>query len=308
MAGLSALTLGEEALIRRGSVRTVLVAALAVFVVGCGSPDPMPSTRLASPPAATVAPALSPSVPPALTVSEALARRDAGELGDDPIVLAGYWTNRAFGHSCAPPRGQPGELELYCHDTEYGITERYEAIGELTPRSEWIPAAGPHLTPYVAEDLLQGLGAGLMGLPLPPVPIVVRGHFDDPRAANCRPAAIEACRDRLIVDGILVFDLENAPVPTPSPAPTPFPSPAPAALFGPDSCAGDVAYSFAGWTTTDELGIDFSRPGHVYAMITADPIPLGGGQLGRRICLSEDIYIGSPFDEVPITFAVVPGP
>ena len=91
------------------------------------------------------------------------------------------------------------------------------------------------------------------------------------------------------------------------------------AMFGPELCAGDVAYAFMGWITTDDLDISFDRPGHVYAMVTKDIIPIGNwiddpdgsGQKfrwwGQRVCLSEDSYIGEPFNSVPITFDAING-
>ena len=70
------------------------------------------------------------------------------------------WTDRSFGHSCSAPSEQPCELEIRCHDGEWGITEKSEAIGDLTRDYRWLPAAGPHLTPWVPEDLQRQLAGG----------------------------------------------------------------------------------------------------------------------------------------------------
>jgi hypothetical protein len=122
-----------------------------------------------------------------------------------------------------------------------------------------------------------------------------------------------------VIDKILAFDPLSGRPATRPPTPTLVPSPTPAALFGPEMCAGDVEYAFVGWTTTEELDMGFERPGHVLAMVTADVIPIGdwiddpngsGQQFrwwGRRVCLSEDIYVGQAFNEVPISSDAVNG-
>jgi hypothetical protein len=127
------------------------------------------------------------------------------------------------------------------------------------------------------------------------------------------------CRNRFVIDEILAFDPLHVPAATPPPPPTPFPNPPPLALFGPNMCEGDDEYAFIGWTTTDDLGLGFDRRGHVFAMVTKHVIPIGdwindpngSGQKfrwwGQRVCLSEDIYIGQPYNNVPITYDAING-
>jgi len=104
----------------------------------------------------------------------------------------------------------PGELEINCHDGEFGITERDERIAEFietelpgheVPQSRMVPAAGPFLTPWVPDGLWPQLQD--VGRETPPVPIVVLGHLDDPRAENCRPEAVKLCRDRFVIDAVI---------------------------------------------------------------------------------------------------------
>jgi len=81
-------------------------------------------------------------------------------------------------------------------------------------------------------------------------------------------------------------------------------------------CGGAVVYSFVGWTTTQDLHMAFDRPGHVWAMVTAGPVDLGGvgvnwnedpngsshrfRVMGRRICIAEEGQEGTmEFDYVP---------
>jgi hypothetical protein len=256
--------------------------------------------------------------PSGYTLSDAIELRDAGELGSEQVTLIGYWTNRITPHSCAPPPQPQGEIDVWCSDGEYGITEGNEAIAVLTNDYRLIPAESPHLTPWLPDSIARVLLGGLMQLEVPPVPIVVKGHFDDPRAASCHETRRQSCRERFVLDEILAFDPLGVAPATPTPPPTPFPDPPPLALFGPQMCPAD-GYAFVGWTTTDELGIGFDRPGHVFAMVTRDVIPIGSwiddpngsGQKfrwwGQRVCLSEDIYIGRPFNTVPITFHAING-
>jgi hypothetical protein len=156
-------------------------------------------------------------------------------------------------------------------------------------------------------------------LPLPPVPIAVVGHFDDARAADCRVTARQLCRDRFVLDEVLAFDPSSVPPATPTPTPTPFPSPAPSPLFDKEECPGDVDYAFVGWTTTDALNIGTHFDGYVFAMVTADVIPIGewiddpngSGQTfrwwGQRVCYSEDYHIGGPSNDVIMSFTAVDG-
>jgi hypothetical protein len=151
-----------------------------------------------------------------------------------------------------------------------------------------------------------------------PVPIVVVGHFDDARARECQDSAQQLCADRLVVTRIAAFDWEGVPTPAPTLPATPFPSPAPSGLFDPrdpNLCAGDVEYSFVGWTTTKDLGLSFERDGHVWAAVTASAVLLGGDSWnlgpdetgpkfrmwGRRICIAEE---GKPS---VVMYGAVPG-
>jgi len=223
-------------------------------------------------------------------------------------------------HSCPAPDPFPaGDLEIYCHDGEWGITELDEPIMVIDVAGHWTVATVPHLTPWFPNDLVRA--SELFSLPIingqryPPIPIVVVGHFDDSRSEDCRPAARQLCLDRLVVDRIALFDLASVPTPGISPTPTPFPSPAPPGLFEPEARAGDVPYSFVGWTTTAELQLSFEREGHVWAVVTAEPVFLGspnwnddsngsGPQFrwwGRLIC------IGDERDPGGMTFGHVPG-
>ena len=288
-------------------VAAVLVLGGTVFFGG-GAP---PAQTGSPPPTASSTERVAASFPasvdghPVMTVSDVLAARAAGGLHAATIALGGYWSNGQVGHSCVPPDQNPGVLEYYCTDGEFGVTERNERIFTVDHTGHYSVAAGPHLTPWLANDL-PGVAA-LVSLPMvngqwyPPVPIVLVGHFDDPRSSECRPKAIRLCEDRLVVDRIAFFDLAAVPTPGVSPTPSPFPSPWPSGLFGAQACFGDVPLSFLGWTTTEELQMPYNREGHVWAAVTRDPVFLISDRwstdsathrrfrwMARRICFSEE--------------------
>ena len=257
----------------------VAIAALMVAALGGATPTPTSSTEPATK-AATASPSPAPSSSIAsMSVSEALDAHAAATLPDGEATIRGFWTNGSIRHSCVPPLEQPGDLEIYCYDGEFGITERDEPIMTIGDNGAvTYVATGPHLTPYLSTDTLgTELMAGLSGdrRRYPPIPIVFEGHFGDPRAADCRPEARQLCLDRFVVDRILLFDLASVSQPTPTPTATPFPSPWPPGLFEATECAGDMPYSFVGWTTFEELGFDRSS-GHIWVAISRDPVDRSG--------------------------------
>jgi hypothetical protein len=241
-------------------------------------------------------------------VSELLAARASGQLADGPILLQGYWSNALVGHSCAAPDGQTGELEIYCHDGEFGITELDEPIIVVSRGGSVTPASGPSITPWLPGTLFQAtLVAPVNGQSFPPVPIVASGHFDDPRAADCRPVARQLCKDRFVIDEIVQFDVAAVPTPGVSPSPSPFPFDAPPkALFDSDQCqpgtAAAPAFEFVGWKDGGELDLSSGRDlsGEVlYVAISKDVVPLGdwftlpgdtreSRPMGRLVCLAHE--------------------
>ncbi len=310
---------------RRGR-RWILLAPVAAVLVLGGTvlfAGGAPSVQTASsPPTASSTERVAASFPasvdghPVITVSEVLAARAAGGLLGATIALGGYWSDGSVGHSCVPPAGKVGDLQYRCIDGEFGITERDEPIIVIDRHGYVTRASGPHLTPWISNALV---GAHvLFSLPMingqryRPVPIVVVGHFDDPRSSKCEPKAIKLCEDRLVVDRIAVFDPAAVPTPGVSPTPSPFPSPWPSGLFDARACFGDVPLSFLGWTTTEDLQMPYNREGHVWAAVTRDPVLLisirwstdsTGRKFrwwARRICISEEgMSDAREFAEVP---------
>ena len=114
------------------------------------------------------------------------------------IALRGYWTDRTESHHCAFFEHSEANLEGYCHDGEYGITEL-----DLP-----ITFPGPSLTPWLPEDIKRTLFSlpFITRLQYPPIPIVVIGHVDDPRAADCNDSFRQICLDRFVVEQLVSFD------------------------------------------------------------------------------------------------------
>jgi hypothetical protein len=225
---------------------------------------------------------------PVLSVGEVLSERALGGLRNQRVVVRGYWSDGTVVATCVPTAEKVGALEIRCADGEFGITERDEPIFAVDQSGRGMRATGPALTPYLDESLsgLRNLFVlpAINGQRFPPVPIVVTGHFDDPRAADCNPARVKLCQDRLVVDEILEFDALSVPDPAPTPSPTPFPfADPPPALFSADTCAPGQPFSFVGWTTLASFGIPKDRPDEgAYVVITRDAIPLADWSYDRK--------------------------
>jgi hypothetical protein len=246
------------------------------------------------------------------SVSDAISARDKGTLGSETIDVGGYWSDIAVAMSCPAPSHELNMLEMYCA-SGFGITEHFEPAWTVTSNGVAMTTSrtdGPLLEPYVSQDFRLRLSPTV---PIGPIPVVVAGHFDDPEAANCVAEVRDECRQRFVVDEIVDYEPSSAPTLPPSPSPTPFPSPPPPGLFDASTCAGDVAYSFVGWTTADTLDIPLDFTGHAWAVVTQDVVPLGDWNndanspghfslaMGQRVCLAFDMDYGG------ILFSVVKG-
>ena len=198
----------------------VLAGTLAIAVLGSGGDR---STEPSTPPVIMSVDGL-----PVMTVSEAIDARDAGGLPGGRVAIGGFWSGTTLPPGCPAPKDLVGDLEIYCTDGWFGITERNAPILGIertsTSTRAWQNEVGPRLTPYVPPGLP---GAEELDLPIvdgqvpEPVPIIVVGHFDDPRAADCRPEARQLCRDRLVLDRIVQFGTSVIPTPLVPPDTTP---------------------------------------------------------------------------------------
>jgi len=302
-AFLERLPLDQPKVGRRiGAGRAAVMAVVGIGLVALASVaglggSPEPSDGLVASPT-TVVPSPTGSPPPSSpadtlngltihTVSELLDLRSSGRIGGEPVALRGFWSDSRSWHSCVLTDSPPGELQNWCWDREFGITERDEPI--LTVRAapdgrHFDPTDGPALTPFVDDALEERLDLPhINGQHYRPVPIVVVGHFDDPRAADCWPEVRHMCRDRLVLDEILEFRPEAVPTPgvTPSPTPFPFADPPPAPFTKAD-CFGDIPYSFIGWGPMSDYGIDVVDR-VVFIMVPRDEVRFDGS-VARWLC------------------------
>jgi hypothetical protein len=178
-----------------GRLASLLAAsALAAGVLACDATEP---------------PRASVDGLPILSVSEALAYAANGSLGSSSVAVGGWWSSIMAPRSCAPPIGRVGELELYCSDGEYGITELNEPIERVLPDGSVAAGRGPWLTPYL-DHTVRGVQElfrvpARLGNAAVPIAVVVVGHFRDARVAGCRPQAADLCRQRLVVERIVQF-------------------------------------------------------------------------------------------------------
>jgi hypothetical protein len=199
-------------IVRLRLLLTCLVAAW--LLVGCNASGGIPSP---APPIPTMPPI--PVIPirfggdAVLTVTEALAARDGGTLGSTSVLLGGYWSRTSMGWSCPAPNHTLSDLEMWCVDTQFGITERFEQINEAVHQGNtttWVRAKGPGVTPWIPSNLQQRVfryrpSAPPVLVEQPPEPIVVRGHFHDARAAACAAEARAVCENRFVVEDVLLF-------------------------------------------------------------------------------------------------------
>ncbi|MDL2335822.1 MAG: hypothetical protein QFC55_07320 [Chloroflexota bacterium] len=174
-----------------------------------------------------------------MTVSDVLTARAAGGLRNQPVAIGGYWSNSNVGaHMCPASLVPAGGLELNCETNEYGITQENEPMQLVSKFHEYVyQARGPHLQPYVDLDLpgltrLFELRATNTLWAYPPTPVVLVGHFDDPRASDCQPEARQACLDRLVVDKVAFLNPRGATWRTDIPTPDPTDPPAPPVYQG----------------------------------------------------------------------------
>jgi hypothetical protein len=303
-----------------------LAATLLIGVALTGSTVLLMGNRGHSGPPPPPAPTPIPSPSPSPDPLEGLHVYEVGELEEamagpnrpsGPIALRGFWTERSYGHSCPYFDHSETNLEVFCHDGEYGITQLNEPIQTITADHRLVLPTGPSLTPWIPD----GIDAVLFGLPIvndqkyTPVPIVVIGHIDDPRASECSADERQKCLDRFVIDEIVSFDPTSVPAPTPTPVPSPFPyDNPPPAPFAPSDCPGDTEYAFVGWKTMDEIGMWFPESGQknevVFVVITKHVIEVGNwlGEPGRRFrTMGQRVCFANEWERGGMTFTTVPG-
>lgn len=147
------------------------------------------------------------------SVSEVLRLRAAGQAGVDAIAMSGFWSDAMVPHSCAlmAAEEQPAGIDM-CRRGEYGFTERNEPAMVIEPSGlVTSEAEGPFIQPWLIHPAAASVlyTPGMVGPGEEPVPVVVFGHFNDPRALDCPVAARAGCLDGFVVDAVASVRGEN---------------------------------------------------------------------------------------------------
>lgn len=312
----SFLAVSVGTLVLVGSVGTILLLGQGGNAATAPVRTPQPS------PLSTASPSPSPNALEGLHVYEVGELKEAMVGPNRPsgqIALRGFWTDRTILHSCAYFPQSATNLEGFCHDGEYGITQLNEPILTTTSDHRSRPATGAALSPWIPD----GMDARLLGLPIvndqkyTPVPIVVIGHIDDPRASECAVGQRQLCLDRFVIDELVSFDPTLVPAPTPTPVPTPFPyDHPPRAPFAATDCPGDTEYAFVGWKTMSEIGMGpeiGNQNDVVFVVVTKHVIQVGDwigdpqGPTGRFRTMGQRICFAEEWESGGMSFTTVPG-
>jgi hypothetical protein len=145
---------------------------------------------------------------PVLTVTQALEARENGATG--PIAIGG-WFSMAPVHSCPAPMRDPHPFEFYCQAGDWALAEAPEAIVDVVilqnADSTSMTVAGRSMTSARLQPVLE-LGQGQIFPPgttetWRPVPVVLIGHFGDPRAATCPAELRRSCFDRFVAERVV---------------------------------------------------------------------------------------------------------
>lgn len=137
------------------------------------------------------------------TVDEAIEVQAAD---DGSTIAVGGWYQAGLLPSCPappPPPDEPALLEGYCFADFVWLMAEPERLFHVGPNSSGGgPPDGPAIHPMFFEV------AAPPTRPMPeegdsiPTAVVLVGHFDDARAADCRPDVRQTCLDRFVVEWI----------------------------------------------------------------------------------------------------------
>jgi hypothetical protein len=136
---------------------------------------------------------------PLLEVSDLLAVRDGGDLDAREVFVHGWLAMPPFAPSCPAPAFEQIALERTCPDYMTWLMQDPERLYEVRPNGA---SAGPPVGPALNAKLLQTSDLPAVSRDTP-AEVIAMGHFDDHRAAFCRPEAVQACREAFVIDRIL---------------------------------------------------------------------------------------------------------
>jgi hypothetical protein len=146
-----------------------------------------------------IVPADGPSNPPStvvgdpITVSQAIERRD-NRLDDTEIAVRGLAWSPAATVTCLARQMSPAQSR--CPDD---LTWLAEDSQPASPGPGFRQPFGPAFNLLIRRETYLSAGP-LRG---EPSEVIVLGHFDDHRAAQCPAGQIESCRRNFVVDAVL---------------------------------------------------------------------------------------------------------
>jgi hypothetical protein len=174
--------------------RTIVLASMMLVIAGCA---------LGLPPGDGVPVTIDGL--PIITVSQALAAREAGDSGE---LAVGGWFSEAPVHPCPAPLAEDGKLaqphpfEFYCRVNEWALAERRESVADVVVENQAISAAlrqiaGPWFQPVLEGNAREEIFGGDRDTWVP-VLVVLIGHFGDPDALTCPPDVVQTCLERFV--------------------------------------------------------------------------------------------------------------
>ena len=235
----------------RGAAMVALAAGFAVVafvawgaIFGQGSVGPGGVAT----PTPSVSPSPSPSTSPSSSlvtvypVDQLLTLRADGSIGGESVDVVGWFSDfrsstDTTGVPLDPCPDPTAALELTCQELRQGVAQNEALVGSHVDGA-WVPNvdAGAVLHPYWPRSLqgnpritaLFSIAPPDPRIPMPPIFVMLNGHFDDPLAADCPTDASPPCADRFVVDDVISVDDPFAVAsPAASGSPFPFDSPPP---------------------------------------------------------------------------------
>ncbi len=209
-----------------------LAAAVALVVVAVivglslpNVPAPAATPRASELAPASTGPSLTPTPPtspstspsifpssvadmPVITVAQAVALLDAGQVNGRAVAVAGYFAELFL--PCPAPMGYVAPLEDWCRAVAF--TDHDLGLGMGNPMNWSIPTDEPNLSPYLVTETA---GQEAMDVATESQPLVLIGHAGDPRQWQCSPDTKSDCARDFVVDRVAWAD--GSPVPLISP-------------------------------------------------------------------------------------------
>lgn len=141
-----------------------------------------------------------------ISVSTAIAIRDGTEHGDRELLVAGYLSPGQPLMCPLIPAGRDNPTHLVCPQSFQWLMERPEIVMATGPDTVTSgPPNGPAIHPSFALVDPPAVPIPASG-GVPPLPVVLVGHFHDRRAALCEAADAAACGQTFVVDRVAVVN------------------------------------------------------------------------------------------------------